>query len=339
MSKVRRGIGVLVSILVLVAVCVLAFLTIGRLDARPRTDDAYLDADLVHMAPDVSGRIVRLDVRDNQMVHRGDELFVIDQETYVDQVALAEAQLKSTQAQLSVDIGQVASQVSKAQAAAESVKAARAERALADTSLGRLAPLGARGYVTRESVDQARTAARTAQVSVQTSQYEARAAVQSVTDIRSMEAQVAASKAELALAERNLRVTVVRSPCDGQITSLKVAAGEYATAGTAVFTIIDTEHWYAVGEFRETDLAGLRPGLGATAFVLGFGGQAVRGVIDSLGGGVSPDESSTSGGLPAVPRSLDWVRIAQRFPVRVLLQQPPAPLMRIGASVVLLIDR
>ncbi len=336
---VRKPIGVMISVAILIAVTILIVLAATRLDTRPRTNDAYLEADIVHMAPDVSGRITRLDVQDNQYVRRGDELFVIDQEPFRDHVAQAKAELQSVQAQLSVDIGQVASQVSKAKAAATTIKSASAQLALANTTVTRLSPLGARGYVTTEKVDEARTTARTAQVSLQTARDEARAAAEAVTSINSLEAQVAAAQAELALAERNLRLTVVRSPCDGQVTSLSVAAGEYATTGTAVFTIIDTERWWAVGNFRETDLSGLRPGLGATVFVLGFGGTAVRGVVDSIGGGVSPDEGGTSGGLPAVPRSLDWVLIAQRFPVRVLLGRPPAPLMRIGATVVVLIDR
>lgn len=336
---IRRPIGVLISIAVLVAVVALIALSVGRLDTRPRTNDAYLDADIVHMASDVTGRIARLNVQDNQYVRHGDELFVIDQESFRDQVAQAKAGLQSVQAQLAVDVRQVASQISKAQAAATTIKGAAAQLALANTTVMRLSPLGARGYVTSEKVDQARTAARTAQITLQTDKDEARAAAEAVTSVASLEAQVAAAQAELALAERNLRLTVVRSPCDGQITSLSVAAGEYATAGTAVFTIIDTERWWAVGNFRETDLPGLRPGLGATVFVLGFNGTAVHGVVESIGGGVAPEGGSTSGGLPAVPRSLDWVLIAQRFPVRVLLGRPPAPLMHIGATVVVLIDR
>lgn len=335
----RKGLGIAISLVVLLAVGVLAFLTAERLDRRPRTDDTYLKADIIHMAPDVSGRIVRLDVTDNQFVRRGDVLFVIDPESYVVRVAQSKAQLKSVEAQLSTDVNQVASQVSKAQAAAASVKSAEAQSAMANVTVGRLAPLGARGFVSAEQVDQARTSARTAQVSVQTARDEARAAAQGVTNVSSLEAQVAASQTELALAERNLRLTVVKSPCDGQITSLSIAAGEYATTGTSVFTIIDTERWWAVGNFRETDLAGLRPGQGATVFVLGFGGQAEHGVLQSLGGGVSPDEASTSNGLPSIPRSLDWVRIAQRFPVRILLENPPVALMRIGAGAVVMVDR
>ena len=86
------------------------------------------------------------------------------------------------------------------------------------------------------------------------------------------------------MAERNLRLTEVRSPCDGVITGLDTVAGEYGAAGHPLFTIIDTEQWYAVGNFRETDLAGLQPGQHARVYVLGMPGEPVAGVVDSLGG-------------------------------------------------------
>lgn len=332
--------GIAISVTVLAATTVLIVLAIGRIDLRPRTDDAYLQADLVHLASQVSGQIVQLAVSDNAHVRRGDVLFVIDQEPYRDKVAQAKAELDSVRAQLAVGINQVASQSSRAQAAAMNVRSADAQRALAQLSLSRLAPLGAQGFVPAERVDQARTAARTAQVSSQSAREEAQAASQAVTSVQSLEAQVQAARATLALAERDLRLTVVKAPCDGQVTSLGIAEGEYAVTGQPVFTLIDTERWYAVGNFRETDLAGLRPGQGATVFVLGFEGQALHGVINSLGGGVTPDEgTSGSSGLPSVPRSLNWVRIAQRFPVRVLIDHPPEAMMRIGATVVVLVQR
>ena len=133
---------------------------------------------------------------------------------------------------------------------------------------------------------------------------------------------------------------MVKAPCDGRITSLDVAAGEYAATRRPLFTLINTERLYAVGNFRETDLAGIRPGQHATVFVPSHPNQPVSGTMESLGWGVTPDEGSTSsGGLPRVPRSLEWVRIAQRFPVRVLLQNPPEPLMRVAATAVIVIDR
>lgn len=331
--------GVLVSIAAFAVAVWLAVLTHGRLDRRPRTDDAYLQADLVHMAPDVSGRIVALRVRDNQPVHAGDVLFVIDPEPFRLQVEQARAQVRGLEAQLSVTTDQVASQNTKADTASIGIGSAQAQLQLATSTLARLEPLLPRGFVTAEQVDQARTAQRTAQVSLQQARQQAQEARQGVTSTKPVEEQLAAARVSLALAERSLRLTEVRAPCDGLVTALDVAAGEFAAAGRPVFTLIDTEHWWAVGNFRETDLPGLEAGQRARVYVLGAPRQPVGGTLDSLGWGVAPDEGMTLGGLPRVPRSLSWVRIAQRFPVRVLLDHPPPALMRVGASAVIVVER
>ncbi|MCQ8240751.1 HlyD family efflux transporter periplasmic adaptor subunit [Rhizosaccharibacter radicis] len=338
-NGIVRGLGVLFSLLALIAAAVAVVLVINRLERRPRTNDGYLAADIVHMAPEVSGRIVRLDVQNNRYVRRGDELFVIDPEPFQYAFDAASAKLASLRAQYYIDIRQVASQNSRAAAAQSSTKSNAAQLALAQTTLKRLEPLGAQGFVTREQVDRARTAVRTASAGLASSRSDAQAAQQAVTDTKPLEAQIKEAEADLANAARNLRLTVVRAPCDGQITALTVAAGEFATEGKPVFTIIDTDRWYAVGNFRETNLAGIHPGQHATVWVLGFGAQALDGHVDSLNGGVVPDEGAVSDGLPDVPRSLEWVRIAQRFPVRILLDKPPPALMRIGATASIMIDR
>jgi multidrug efflux system membrane fusion protein len=129
------------------------------------------------------------------------------------------------------------------------------------------------------------------------------------------------------------------APCNGRITALQVAAGEFANAGHPLFTIIDTEHWYAIGNFRESDLAGIKPGQRATVFVMARPSLPLRGTVDSLGWGVASDVSATFGGLPHVEKTLNWVRIAARFPVRVMLDEPPEDLLRLGASAVIEIKK
>jgi membrane fusion protein, multidrug efflux system len=114
---------------------------------------------------------------------------------------------------------------------------------------------------------------------------------------------------------------------------------EFANAGHPVFTIINTEHWYAIGNFRETDLAGIKPGQHATVFVMTQPRLPLGGTVDSLGWGVASGVSATFGGLPHVESTLNWVRIAARFPVRVLLDDPPADLMRLGALAVIEIKK
>ena len=339
MLALRKTLGILISLVALIGVLLTGVLVTRRIDERPRTDDAYLQADLVHMAPDVSGRIVELDVRDNQKVHKGQVLFRIDPEPYRLRVDQARATVLGLEATLAVTADQVASQTSKADAAARGIGAAEAQSVLAVSTLARLEPLLGRGFVTAQQVDQARTAQRTAQIALLQSRLQAAEARQGITSTKPIAADLEAARATLALAERDLNKTVVHAPCEGWITALDIAAGEFAAVGVPLFTIIDTEHWYAVGNFRETDLAAIKPGQRATVYVMAQPGRPLRGQVDSLGWGVASDVSATFGGLPHVERTLNWVRIAARFPVRILLDAPPGDLMRLGASAVIVIEK
>jgi multidrug efflux system membrane fusion protein len=339
MLAFRKALGIMVSLIALAGVLVTAVLATRRIDQRPRTDDAYLQADLVHMAPDVSGRIVELDVRDNQAVRKGDVLFRIDPEPYRMRMDQARAAVRGLEAKLALTADQVAAQTSKAGAAERGIGSTEAQRALASSTLGRLQPLLGQGFVTAQQVDQARTAQRTAQIALQQEQLQADEARQAITNTKPTEAELEGARATLALAERDLNKTFVRAPCDGRITALDIAAGEFAATGHPLFTIIDTEHWYAIGNFRETDLAGMEPGQRATVYVMAQPSRPLRGQVDSLGWGVASDVSATIGGLPHVERTLNWVRIAARFPVRILLDAPPDDLMRFGATAVVVIDK
>jgi multidrug efflux system membrane fusion protein len=339
LAFVRKGMGALISLGAVAAVILLAALTIRRMDLRPRTDDAYLQADIVHMAPDVSGRIVELDVQDNQFVHRDQVLFRIDPVPFQLRVDQAQATVRGLAAKLSVTADQVASQTSSADTANRGIVTAEAQLQLATSTLVRMEPLLPRGYVTAEQVDQARTSKRTAEIALQQARLQAQSAREAISSTKPVAEELEAAKATLAMAQRDLRLTVVRSPCDGQITALDIAIGEFASTGQPLFTIIDTEHWYAIGNFRETQLEGIKPGQHALVYVMQAPQTPVKGVVDSLGGGVAPDEGATFLGLPHVPRSLNWVQIAQRFPVRVLLQDPPQPVMRIGATASIVIER
>ena len=309
------------------------------MDHRARTDDAFIDADVVHMAPDISGRVVALNIHNNQAVRAGDVLFAVDAEPYRLQLAQARAQLAGLEAQLNVTTDLVASQNSRADAANTSIGSAQAQLSFASSTLARMEPLLPRGYVTPEQVDQARTSQHTAQLALQQARQQAQEARQGVSSIKPLEQQILAARASVALADRNLRLTAVRAPCAGVITGLDIAAGEYADAGHPLFTIIDTEQWYAVGNFRETDLDRVQPGERARVYVMSAPALPLDGVVDSLGAGVSPDEGVSIGGLPRVPRSLSWVRIAQRFPVRIRLISTKPALMRLGASAVIVINR
>jgi multidrug efflux system membrane fusion protein len=333
----KKYIGRLFAILVVLLLGVTSVLVALRLDARPRTDDAFLQADIIHLAPEISGRIVTLNVRDNQSVHAGDVLFVIDPQPYELKRDSARAQSQALQAKIDDTLNEVASQVSRADAAHTGIGNAQAQLALAVSTLARLEPLLGRGFVTAQQVDQARTARDSARIALDQAIQQAQAARQAVSSVRPLQAQLAASQASEALAERDLEKTVVKAPFDGKVIGLTIAAGEYASVGHPVFTLIDTSKWYAVANFRETEIARMAPGTAATVYLMAQPGQALPGHIDSIGWGVLPDEASLANGVPRVVKTLDWVRLAQRFPVRILLDHPPEDAMRIGASAVVVV--
>jgi multidrug efflux system membrane fusion protein len=339
MLALRRLLGVLVSLVALVGVVTTGVLITRRTNERPSTYDATIQAYIVNMAPEVSGRIVELNVLDNQQVKEGQVLFQIDPKPYQLSVDQARAAVQGLEAELSVIKSEVASQTSGAAAAATGINTAEAQLDFAASTLNRIQPLLGRGFVTAEQVDQARTAKETAQVALERARQMAAQAREAITSSKPTEAQLDGARATLALAERNLDKTAVRSPFNGRITALQVAAGEFADAGHPLFTIINTEHWYAIGNFRETDLAGIEPGQRATVFVMAQPRLPLRGTVDSLGWGVASSGSATFGGLPHVESTLNWVRIAARFPVRVLLDDPPEDLMRLGASAVIQIQK
>jgi membrane fusion protein, multidrug efflux system len=339
MSTSRKRLGHLVSLLAFASVPVTGALVAYRVEQHPRTDDAYLQAYIINVAPEVSGRIVELDVQDNQKVQKGQKLFQIDPEPYRLKAEQARTQLAGLEAQLTVVTSQVAAQTSKAQAAERSVEAAAAQQKLAASTLERSEPLLGRGYVTAQQIDQARTSERAALASLQAARLEAAEARQAINSVKPTEESVQNARATLALAERDLNKTLVLAPCDGRITALQVASGEFASAGHSLFTIIDTGHWYAIGNFRETDLARIKAGQRAIVYVMAQPNRPLHGDVQSIGWGVTSGTGYTIGSLPNVERTLNWVRIAARFPVRVELDSPPEDLMRVGASAVVEIEK
>jgi membrane fusion protein, multidrug efflux system len=125
------------------------------------------------------------------------------------------------------------------------------------------------------------------------------------------------------------------------VTNLNISEGAYAHAGQEIFTLIDTRTWWAIANFRETQLRHIRPGMKADVYVLSRPDVRLQGVVDSVGFGVTPDADIvgriTPQGLPDVQRTLNWVHLASRFPVRVRIESGPDTLFRLGESAVVVI--
>src|SRR5258706_4009138 len=246
--------GRLIAALAAAAALGLAVWTLYVLARRPRPHDAHLFAYSAGMAPDVSGRIVALHVTNNQRVKRGEPLVDIDPEPFELRVRQARAQVAALKAQINLTGRQVASQRSGADAAATQINHARAQLELAQDTLQRLQPLLGKGYVTNQQIDEARTNERNAAIALTSTTQQAHQARQAVGDTDSLVAQLAGAEAAEALAARDVRVATLRAPFTGTVVGLQIAEGAYAIAGQSLFTLIKDDEWYAIADFRETEL-------------------------------------------------------------------------------------
>jgi multidrug efflux system membrane fusion protein len=289
----------------------------------------------VHVAAAVGGRIIELPVVENMRVAEGSLLFQIDPLPYRLAVEQAAADLNIAEAQLETQRRQLATQRSTAVIAADQTKSARENHDLAARTLERLRPLASKGYVPRQQLDQAQVSEKdTATKLIQAQEQEA-AAYHAIDTEAAAEATVRARRAALGIAQRQLDDTTVRATHNGLVVGLTISTGEMITPSQALFTLINTDEWFAVANFRETDLSSISVGDCATVFSMLNRKVAITGNVQGIGWGVvDQDRVNVPRSVPYVERSLNWVRVAQRFPVRVRLEQPPRDLMRVGASAV-----
>jgi len=321
-------------VLVLLTVLLL-LLVIWHLDQSPRTDDAYAYADTIDVVPEVNGRIISLPIRDNQAVKQGDILLQIDPRPYQDTLNRARATLASLDKQIELTQRSVNAQQYNAAAVQATVARSLAAENQASDTLHRIEPLLSHGYASAEDVDQARTAQQSAQAELNGARLQARQAAAAVSGVDALIAQRAEVQAEIAGAELNLEFTTVRAPFEGRVVSLKTSVGQFASAAKPIFTLIDTRHWYVVANFRETELKHIHPGTPSTVYLMSDSRVRFSGTVDSVGYGVLPnDGGQVLEGLPQVQRSINWVHVAQRFPVKILIDHPDPDLFRIGTSAV-----
>jgi multidrug efflux system membrane fusion protein len=333
-SAQKPKMKLLTGLLLLFAI-VLGIVVVWRADTEPRTDDAYVYADTINVVPEVSGRIVTLAVRDNQRVKKGDLLFELDRRPFQDALDKARASLVQLDEQIMLTQRSVNAQVLNASAARANVERARSAAKQAADTLQRMEPLVEKGYVSADELDRARTSAQSTAAELASAELQAREAMAAVSGVDALQAQRSVVQAEIASAELNLEYATVRAPFDGVVVSLRTTCGQFASASAPVFTLIDTTHWYVVANLRETELAKVHPGTLATVYLMSNASRHFQGKVDSVGFGVSPEDGgSLAQGLPQVQRSINWVHVSQRFPVKILVASPDPGLFRIGTSAV-----
>jgi multidrug resistance efflux pump len=147
---------------------------------------------------------------------------------------------------------------------------------------------------------------------------------------------VTSAKANLELAKLNLSYTKLLAPVDGYITNMNTSAGTWVSAGQQLTALVDTSSFWIAAYFKETQLPGIQPGQKARVTLMGYRRQPFTGIVRSVGWGIFVQDGSSAGGthmLPSVNPTIDWIRLPQRFPVRIQVEgQTPVPL-RIGQTV------
>lgn len=300
---------------------------------NPLSQDAVLTAATVNIAFALPGRIVAVGVEENGGVEKAQVLAEIDPRPFQLVVAQAKADLSIAEAALADSERTISAERSNAVVAREQVERAESNLALATQTLARLQALRPKGYVSAQQVDDAATLKRDAEVSLRQARHQLDAANALVSNIAAASALVDARKAALAIAERALEDAVIRAPFAGKVAGRVPAVGSYVITGQSLFSLIDSGAWYASASFVETELPSIAVGDCASVHVLANPAQPVRGRVESIAWGVaSEDVINLPRAMPLVPKNLDWVRVAQRFPVRVRLLDPPDELMRVGAS-------
>jgi membrane fusion protein, multidrug efflux system len=245
---------------------------------------------------------------------------------------------------------------------------AKAEWAYAENNLHRVEPLLAKQFVTVDQVDQARTSERTgaqsvheaesqlalnrahlnsmlaaleqAKASSEQSTAQLHQSQSSVLTIDPLVAQRQGRVAAIDNAQYNYNQCRIYAPFDARVTNLVISEGAYAHMGQEIFTLIDTRVWWVLANFRETQLPHVKPGMTADIYVLSDPGLRMTGVVESVGYGVTPDPTfwgRITPGLPDVQRTLSWVHLASRYPVRIRIDSPPSDVIRLGESAVVVL--
>jgi membrane fusion protein (multidrug efflux system) len=294
----------------------------------PSTDDAYVGAHTVRIAPQVSGPIIEMAVHDHQKVREGQLLYVIDPTPYRLDVAQAQAKLALARQQ----VAQLEAAVTAAVAQVNQVKV---ELGNAERKSNRQKDLVKRGFTDTQSAQDAAATAASQQAAMNVAEDRLAEARAELGAPGAENHQVQLAQAVLGVAEDNLKHTRVEAPCDGQLSGLQLRPGDYVSQGVANFVLVCDAHWWVDANFKETDLARIQPGQPATVTVDMYPGHAFSARVASI----NPASGSAFSLLPPENATGNWVKVTQRIPVRVEILDPsPDYPLRVGASAEATID-
>ena len=295
------------------------------------TDNAYVAQDKVSVAADVAGRIVAVNARENQQVKAGDLLFRIDPEPYRIAVAQADAQIAGAQ----VNVQTLQAGIAGTSA---DISAARDGIAAAQEDYGRQAELMRRGFTTRARLEQSQHGLEQARATYQKAvadANEARARLATGSAVPGQNPQIAAGQVARSKAQLDLSRTAVRAPVSGQVSQTdRLQVGQMMVAGLPAVTIVADSRSWVEANFKETDLARMRVGQTAEIGFDAYPGVKLKGHVASIGAGTGSEFSV----LPAQNANGNWVKVTQRVPVRIAIDEKSPRQLIAGLSADVRVD-
>lgn len=331
-TRLKKIFGRLFGISAVLCAFVLSFLTWWELDIRPRTDDAYLRANIVGIAANVSGYITELSVVDNQKVNIGDLLFRVDVRPYQAELDFALANL----AYVDLEIQALKDAITQREADIVNAEAV----ALYNVQyLARIEPLLPKQFVTPDQVDAAKRNVRSSEAMVLQSKAALSQAKANLGQIGDVNVRRARAQATVVEKQLNVGYCEVRSSVNGYVTNFNTSVGQYAQMGEQVFALVDTSSWYLLANYQETDIRMIEPGMNVEVYLMAYPRIHFHGVVQGIGWALYDPNQGNNGVLPTVSPTLDWVRLAQRFPVRIVMDpSQDAHPYRMGATATAIVE-
>jgi multidrug resistance efflux pump len=309
----------------------------------PWTRDATVRAYVVTMASEVAGRIVELHVVDNKYVHKGDLLMVIDPTNY--SIAVSQAEASVQQAEASIQSIDAQLTVQHAQINSNEAQTNREQAALvfAQQQAERYQTLASKGYGTLQNAQQFTAQLRQQEATLNSAQQILALAQRQLQSLKAQrlgaEATLAQTKAQLHQAQVNLERTRIVSPVDGYVTNLLAQLGDFMNVGVNAISLVDADSYWVDGYFEETNLAPIRVGDPARIKLMGHD-EILRGRVDSIARAINVSNAQPNNqGVATVNPIFTWVRLAQRIPVRVHIDEvPPGIVLAAGMTATVEID-
>jgi multidrug resistance efflux pump len=318
MEKSPRELTRVIVTVTLVLIAVIAvFIIYYRSATRPWTRDGQVRADIIAISSQVNGQVVKVAVKDNQLVKKADLLFQIDTEDY-------EMKVKESQVKLDQAHQEVKALIAQVKASAAHVEQGKAQLKLAQTERDRILKALKTNAVSHAYADQAVASVDNAKAKLDASiadleESRAKLGVSGEGNVR-----IRSAKVDLQYAKLRLSWTSIYAPSDGYVTNLNLKVGDYAEAGSAVMAFVNNNSYYIFGYFKETQLKNIKPGQRAVVTLMGYPDQPIEGVVNSIGRAISTPDTADIGELvPEISATFDWVRLAQRIPVKIILKKIP----------------